>query len=197
MATFSLTLKSEQSERAIRRLGDRAPLAIARALNRAAGAAKTVMVRAVAADMGLKAGTVREQIKVQEARPVRDAEMVARLSVSGTRIPLIEFGARGPEPSRGRGKGVTSRLKGGEGRYPHAFLATMRSGHRGVFIRRPATSKRHGPKPQRPQLPIYELRGPSLPHVFQKYFPLGLARGEEALATTLEHELTFRAGQSA
>lgn len=182
MSTFAVRLDVRETERAIRQLRDRAPIAISRALNRAAGSARTVMVREVARDMGLKSGTVRDQVQIDEARPSQGdiSRLRARLSVSGKRIPLIDFGARGPEPSRGKGRGVSAKLPGGKGRYPNAFIATMRSGHRGVFAR--STTKR---------LPIYELRGPSLPHVFTKYMPLGLARGQEALVTNLAHELRF------
>ena len=154
------------------------------------------MVREVSRDLGLKVGTVRDEVKVAEARPganvtaVELSTLTARVSVSGKRIPLIEFGARGPQPSRGRGRGVTARLKGGKGRYPHAFIVRLKSGHVGVFERVP-DSKRHGPKPNRSQLPVFELRGPSLPLVFAKYLPLGVARATEQLTKNLEHEFAF------
>lgn len=164
------------------RLEAGAQTAIRRALSRTAVSVRVAMARAMSDDTGLKVGTIRDRLRVEI---VDHADPVARISVSGARIPLIEFGARGPEPSRGRGRGVTARLTGGAGRYPHAFIATMRSGHRGVFQRRGTT-----------RLPIYELRGPSLPKVFTKYIPLGLARGEEQLAKNLEHELQFALSRS-
>jgi hypothetical protein len=180
MAGFSLTFKTVETERAIRQLKERAPFAIARALNRAAVSTRAVMARAVAADLGLNVGTVREEIRIQEAKPGR-GELTARLTVSGKRIPLIDFKARAT-----RRGGVTARLPGGTGRYPNAFIATMRSGHTGVFQRRGA-----------PRLPIYELRGPSLPHVFSKYIPEGLARGEESIQKNLQSELRFALQQQA
>ena len=156
----------------------RIPAAIARALNRSIESAKTAMNRAIAQDMGLKVSTVSDLIRVERAT---EDQRVARLYASFKRIPLIDFNARGPEPSRGKGRGVTARMPGGLGRYPNAFIATMRSGHRGVFTRRSAAGR----------LPIAELRGPSIGHVFVKHKAIGEARGQEQLAKNLASEFRF------
>jgi len=182
---FSMRFNTTQIERAITQLGDRAPRAIARALNRSALSTRTLMVRHMAKDMGLNVRKVREQVEIEEAKPTKD-RLRARVIASGKRIPLIDFRARGPEPSRGRGRGVSARLPGGKGRYPNAFISTMKSGHRGVFQRK-----------GKGRLPIYELFGPSLPHVFTKYVPDGLARGEEAMQKNLAHELSYALKQTA
>ena len=194
MATVSVRFNTAQMERAFRELGQRlGTLALLRGLNRAASSAKTLMVREVSRDMGLKVGTVRDQVKVVEARANR---LEATVSTSGKRIPLIDFRATGPEPSRGRGRGVRARLPGGAGKYPHAFIARMASGHRGVFERiSPATSTSRGAWSK--NLPIRELRGPSIPHVFGKYLPAGAARAQEIMLTTLESEIKFRIRQAA
>lgn len=170
-------------ERAFRTLGSRAPLAMMRVLTRASGAAKTFMVREVSRDLGLKVATVRDQVRVEA--PTRE-RLFASVSVSGRRLPLIDFRATGPEPSRGKGRGVRARMPGGAGRYPHAFIATMASGHRGVFQR-----------VARRRLPIRQLYGPSLPHVFEKYLPAGHDRAQESMLTTLESELKFRISEAA
>lgn len=154
------------------------------------------MARAISGDIGLKSGTVKDELKVREAHASEGSRMRARLSVSGKRIPLVEFGAKGPLPSRGRGAGVTARLKGGRARYPHAFMARMRSGHLGVFRRKPGANRR-GEAATRPQLPIFELRGPSLPHVFGKFQEQGVYKGQEALRKNLEHEMAFALRDSA
>jgi hypothetical protein len=165
----------------------RFPNAIVRALNRAGVSTRALMASKVAGDTKLRVGTVRDEIRIDRATPKKPT---VRLEIRGRRIPLIEFRARGPVPSRGRGRGVTATLPSGAGRYPHAFIATMRSGHTGVFQRVPG-AQRHGPAPHRSQLPIYELRGPSLPHVFAKYAGEGLARGQESLLKNLQSELQF------
>lgn len=183
-AVVSLSFNTKQAERAFRALRANAKPAIARALNRSIGSASTVMVRGMSKDLGLKSSDVRDQLKRTEASPT---SLLARLRATGKRIPLIQFRAKGPEPSRGRGRGVTARLPGGAGRYPHAFIATMKSGHRGVFARRGTGGR----------LPVAELRGPSLPHVFVKFRPDGLARGLEQLVKNLRSELRFAVRKSA
>jgi hypothetical protein len=177
--SFALQFDTGDVERAIDQLGNEAPRACVRALNRAVVSARAAMVPAITADMGLTATVVRERIVVGEATVTNP---VARLYASFRRIPLINFGAKGREPSRGHGHGVTVRGK----TYPRAFLATMSSGHRGVFERR-ATRR----------LPIYELHGPSLAHVFQKHVHLGIARGHESLMTNLKSEIRFALSQRA
>jgi hypothetical protein len=151
------------------------PAAVKRALRRAGTTGRNEMTKAIAADTGLGSRRIKEEIKIVEV-----GDTTIQLEVRGRRLPLIEFGARGPEPSRGRGRGVSYRLLGGRGRAPHGFIATMRSGHRGVFQRR-------GPR----RLPIVELHGPSLVRVFEKYLPIGAARAEEALVKNLKHEIAF------
>lgn len=150
--------------------------AIPRAFNRAATSARAVMARAIAKDMGLKQAAIKEAIKIVEATPEKHE---ARLEASGKRIPLIDFGAKGPEPSRGRGKGVRARTPQSR-TYPRAFIATMRSGHRGVFQRKGKT-----------RLPIVELHGPSLPFVFDKYRNEGIAKFEESVMKNLQSEFRF------
>ena len=75
----------------------------------------------------------------------------------------------------------------------HAFFATMKSGHLGVFKRlRESERKSKGPSGKvawSKNLPIDQLHGPSLGRVFKKYRPLGQARMQEAFDTTMNHEL--------
>lgn len=182
---FSVQLRTEDSTRAITELGEKAPLAIMRALNRTASNAKTAMTRVVAGDLGVKAGVVRDRINIMEARR---NNLVATLYASAKRIPLIQFKAKGPRPSRGRGRGVTAKI--GAGRYPHAFIARMSSGHEGVFQRVPG-AKRRGPLPNRSQLPITELHGPSIAVAFQKHGAVAEARASEMLLKNVQHELSF------
>jgi hypothetical protein len=98
-------------------------------------------------------------------------------------------------PSRGKGRGVTARFPGGQGSYPHAFIATVGHGHRGVFMRKNALARKSSGAWSL-NLPIFELRGPSLPHVFRKYIPVGLARGQEQLAKNLASEFKYALSRS-
>jgi hypothetical protein len=181
-----------QAQRALDQLGKRAPAVIARVLNRTATSVRAVMAREIAKDIGLPVGPIREDLRVQIAIP-QSEDIRARISVSGAQIPLSKFNASGPLPSRGRGT-VSARIGGTRKRYEGAFLAKMRSGHVGVF-RRKDTLTHKSPGAWGPNLPIVQLMGPSLPHVFAKYVPIGIARGEEQLVKNLEHEVGFALSQ--
>lgn len=186
MPSFKVQYNADATIAALDQLGQRSAAAITRALKRTGTSVQVVMARAVAEDMGLPVGVVRQKVSLR----VSAADQVATISVSGARIPLIDFKATGQEPSRGRGRGVSARLGGARTRYPNAFIATMRSGHRGVFTRVGQSSRRSAGGRSN-NLPIAELMGPSLPHVFTKHIPLGIERAQEQLAKNLEHELQF------
>jgi hypothetical protein len=65
-------------------------------------------------------------------------------------------------------------------------LRRCQRGHRGVFARK--GSKR---------LPIVELKGPSLPHVFVKHGAVGIERAQEQFVKELQHEVDFALHQIA
>jgi len=153
-------------------LADRA---IPRALNRAINTAATFAGREIAKDMGLKVGDAKRALTIREATFSRPE---ASLSASRKRLPLIAFSARGLEPSRGKGRGVTYRLgTGGRARAEHAFIATMPSGHRGVYARSNES-----------RLPIHELRGPSTGKVLEQLRPQILQVAREAFEKNFAHE---------
>lgn len=154
--------------------------ATVRALNRAIKSGQSVMVKAIAGDTGLKQKDVREAISLREATLFKPE---ASLGATLKRIKLMQFGAKGPQPSRGRGHGVTYRLKGGRGRVENAFIATMQSGHVGVF-KRAGTAR----------LGITELKGPSIGQVFSKFRPTGVSRALEVFQKNFDHELQFVKG---
>jgi hypothetical protein len=157
------------------------PGAIRRALMRSATTVRAEMARLIVQEIGLPVGKVKDEIRLVD---LGGTEVQFQLK-AGKRIPLIQFGARGPEPSRGRGQGVTYKLGSGRGRAPKAFIATMPSGHRGVFQRREGADR----------LPIIELHGPAIHTVFEKYAPMGAARAKEILQKNLEHEIEFALGR--
>ena len=105
---------------------------------------------------------------------------MARFAASLKRIPLLKFGPRYPYPSRGRGM---VRLKGKT--YPGAFYARMSSGHEGIF-------RRVG----KGRLPVKELRGASMGHVFAKCRPQGIARAMEMFDRNFAHELKRLGGET-
>lgn len=154
--------------------------ALVRALNRSINSGRTLMVREMAGNTGLKSKDIRDALVMREATANHPE---ASLGASIKRIPLINFRAKGPVPSRGRGRGVTYRLAGSKGRIENAFIATMKSGHAGVF-------RRAG----KARLGIFELYGPSLGQVFKKFRPAGLARAQEVFQKNFDHELDFVKG---
>jgi hypothetical protein len=159
---------------------------VRRALTRTLASAKVAMSRAVASDAGLKVGYVKDQMSVRVVETAASqGDFVGQLSISGKRIPLIEFSAKGPEPSNGKGR-VSARVGGVRKVYRGAFITTMPTGHRGVFARK--GSKR---------LPIVELKGPSLPHVFVKHGAVGIERAQEQFVKELQHEVDFALHQIA
>ncbi len=62
----------------------------------------------------------------------------------------------------------------------------MKSGHRGVYTR----GNKANPL-GRARLPIRELFGPSIAHVFERNVAIGLARGQEQLAKNLRSEFRY------
>ena len=195
MATSVYALNTTSWDRALDALSPKVLLAgLARAVNRTATSARAAIVPTIARDMGLKQTAVRDRIRVESAAPTKADSLRARLFADPRRIPLIEFNATGPEPSKGQGRGVTARIQGGRGRYPQAFIATMRSGHRGVFVRKaPLVGKSRGA--WSPNLPIRELRGASVVQVFQKYRSVAEAKAVEVLADNVQRELAYRLSQ--
>lgn len=156
-------------------------IAIVRSLKRAATSARTVAVRVIAQDMGIKQADVRKAMEIKQGRV--ESEHTIALEVTGARIPLVKW-VRNPIPGVRRRGGVSARLPGGAGRYPRAFVARMKSGHVGVYARR-----------DRARLPIDELYGPSIVGVFAKHKPEIAEAGQEALVKNLAHELEWAAGK--
>ena len=131
-----------------------------RALNKVAAQAKTAASREIrAAGYNMKAARIKDRITV---RPATAGNPVAIVRCSGRPIPLVEFSARETKA------GVTVSVKNGRKAIKGAFIATMPSGHRGVFVRVGKAHKKmmvrgkaawHG-------LPIKELYGPAIPDAF-------------------------------
>ena len=160
---------------------------LVRAINRSANSGKTLGARLVAKDMGLKVSAVKDAIYVRGATENR---LEATIDASAKRMPVLDFNARGPEPSRGKGSGVRARTK--VGRYPHAFIATVKTagpvsqgrqhgGHRGVFQRAAGAGR----------LTIYELFDISIWTSFHKQTTEIQARVQEQLDKNVASEINY------
>jgi len=193
--SLKLRVDSTAAERAIAELGDAAPRVLARTLNRSLGEIRTLVKRGIAADLGLAVGQVDKSLGEVRAT---FGHLVATLRVTGRQIPLIDFKARGPEPSRGRGRGVTYRIgQGGRSVIPDGFIATMKSGHRGVFVR-VGESARKSRGAWSTNLPIGEAHGPSIPHVLGRQWiaQAWQERGDEIVLKNLTHETDYALKQA-
>jgi hypothetical protein len=163
--------------------------AVPLALNRAADAGRVAASREIrSAGYRFRAGEVKDAIRIKRAsRYAKSASLI----VSRKAQPLIEFEAF--QTSRG----VHVLLAGKWRIVQDAFIATTKSGHKGVFIRAPNAKhrlvKKAGPGGRAvwSQLPIKELFGPSIGGAF------ATARVQNAVGKVmsdtfsrrLEHEL--------
>ncbi len=142
----------ENAEQFIKAFGKTAERAVSRALNRAVAGVKTDTVKASREEYNVKATRVRKSFKIKKAgNSVLEAAAVS----SGSKIPLIHFGAR-PNKPRGRRPvaGATVQVKQQRKNIPHSFAATMGTGHTGLYRRK-----------GKGRLPIEELYGPAVPHM--------------------------------
>lgn len=123
--------------------------AVVRALNRTVDNVRAEAVRRVRETYTLKAGTVRQQMSVEKAWGGR---LAASVVANGRPIPLHEFSARWSPRMPGASFAVK---RGARKTLAHTFIATMKSGHKGVF-------ERQGAK----RLPIEEKYSLGVPGMF-------------------------------
>jgi hypothetical protein len=138
-----VTITQNNVEKVFRQIA----LGTARALNRSMATARTQAARDVAANVGVAQHLVRDRLVLEKAT-VNDLE--ATLRFTGKRFRLIDLPpARRPA-------------------VPHSFLATMHSGHTGIFVRKSPSHSRVGKPRHSPQLGIRELYAVSVPYVATK-----------------------------
>lgn len=173
MIKLKCTIDAHQVKAGLEALGTEAPRASMRAINRTLESVNTQAVRAIADDLGIAQKGVRAALKIYRASTT---SLRGSLQGTGKRIPLMDFAARQTK------QGVTYRMAGVRRRIPSGFIATMRSGHKGVFTRAPGAKR----------LPIVEKFGPSVPYIFRKHIKESL-RGVAAreLFKNLQHEIGF------
>lgn len=162
--------------------------AVPRALNKLAEQAKTLSSKEIrSAGYTIKAKTVKEQIVIVKATA---STMTAIVKVRGKPVPLMEFNARQTKA------GVSVKVKGARKVIKGAFIATMPTGHVGVFTRTPSSRYkrvRKGTKTQWTQLPIKELYGPSLPAIWSNQVIQAalLKMIKQKFPEVLRHEIEF------
>ncbi len=158
--------------------------AIAQAASRAGGDAirriRTTGSRKVRERKRMKAGKVREALPLVFPVSKRLNDLVWRMKVSGKAIPVIAYpGAR--EVRKGVSVGIN---RGKRKVIPSAFIAVMKSGHRGVFRRKTKGGKR---------LPIQELYSSTVADVFkdQDMIPSLQEEGQRVFASAFTRNLSL------
>jgi hypothetical protein len=141
---------ADEVRRSLAAFPRRAEVVLRNSLNDTATHVRAESVRRIRADWNVKADTVRRAMVVRRAT---QGKLEAEVRTSGAPLPLIAFGARQTK------RGVTTQVKKGGARVlvAGAFIATMASGHRGVF-------RRVG----KPRLPIGERKVISIPSMWQQ-----------------------------
>lgn len=141
-----------------RKKRDIAQLATVRALNKVADQAKTAASREIrAAGYKIKASEIKKGLSVTRATT---GVLTAKVRATGRPIPLINYGARQVS------NGVSVDVLHGRKVIAGAFIATMPSGHKGVYVRVGKQHKRvvKNGKTMWSGLPIKELFGPNVPN---------------------------------
>ncbi|MFZ6734732.1 phage tail protein [Undibacterium sp. Ji42W] len=132
--------------------------ATVRALNKIIAQVKTGASRNIRdAGYNLKASDIKKGLSITRATA---SNLSAKVIASGRPIPLIKYGAR---PTS---KGVSVEVLHGRKVLANAFIVTMPSGHKGVYVR---VGDRHKKVRKNDRviwsgLPIKELFGPSIPN---------------------------------
>jgi hypothetical protein len=153
------------------------------ALNKVAAQAKVGASKEIRnAGYNMKAAAIKKQISIRRAV---NGNAVAVVKFSGRPIPLIQFSARETKA------GVSVSVKNGRKVIKGAFIATMPTGHQGVYVRvgnqhKKINGKWHG-------LPIKELYGPSMPAAFGSEIVQAAIASlvRDKFPSILEHEIKY------
>jgi hypothetical protein len=118
--------------------------------------------RQIGETVNLKIATIKRQFKAQFADQQQQAQALVTTSRKG--VPLFEYlnSAQAFRASKRPRGGVRVRVRGTAEQHPHAFVATMKSGHVGIFHRGDKSKAIIGAK----RMPIYEEHGPTAVGVF-------------------------------
>ncbi len=160
------------------------PRLTARALNFAARKINTLTKKEVSAAVGIKQKVIGGRIKIRQAKGGKTFQPFATVTVL---LLPVRAALLGKERQTARGARVAGAI------FPGAFVSRMKSGHRGIFIRRQSTrpvgpGARTRPR-ERGALPIDEVTVPINPpferiarkHVFRSA-PVFFRREFERLA---------------
>ena len=177
--------------------------ALARAINKTLTGVRTDKTNEAAKVLNLKKADIRNAVKINKATW---SNMSASVKRTGKPVALSKF-----KGTRQTKKGVSVLVKTGGQRtiLPHAFIATMTSGHVGVFWRKDDDWVGYADRPKLPpaaygrlpkhyRLPIKELYGPRVedilanPDTMKRLIELA----NERLDKNLDHEVKYLLDQA-
>lgn len=153
----------EDVERRLGNLKSKAPLVLSRAINRAISNVKKNSAKETSSRYYITSGEVKKTLRLVKASK---SSLKAAVISSGSGIALSKFKVNPGTPVRYRGASRSPKVyragvkkSGGVKPLagdPKAFIAVMKSGHKGVFERTSDAS-----------LPIKQLYGPSVPQIMK------------------------------
>lgn len=128
------------------------PTVLMRAVNKTLQATQSAVVKHLAQQTGAKQRLLRDDLVMTKAQRQR---LTATLSVRHSK--RFTLGMLDPQ-AKPNARGVAYRIQGQRKQLDHAFITTMKNGHRGIYARKPGAKR----------LPIRELQGPSVAHLFRQ-----------------------------
>lgn len=150
----------EEAVAILQRFPEKGPRYVSQAINRTIDRVYTQAVRAITANIPVKATRVRKSMVKRKARP---ASLAGEIVIKGRRLPLYDF------KSREVAGGVRYNMGAyGVRTVEGAFIATMPSGHTGVWVRYGRMVAGFRRSRHKHYQKIRELFGPSIPHVAEK-----------------------------
>ena len=186
-----------QLDKAYRSLGAKERgRAMSVALNRATTTGRAKAAQTTRKQYNVRSGDIKKTINITRATP---ATLESRFISTGRSLPLMSFR---PNVTK---KGVTAKIKGTRKLFPGAFMATTKSGHKGIFARAQykgnklvSRRKRVNRYPEN-DLPITEIQTLSVPSAIQNKGVINPLTNimKEALIKNYSHELKFRSQRAA
>lgn len=181
MTEIRIRVDSKELELQLAQLsGSEARAAMSRSLNRAIRSTSSLANRLIREEINIRAGAVRKALSVRRARP---GSLSAEINVAAKAAPLIAF-----KGTRQIKAGVSVKPKKKRTVIKGAFVATMRSGHKGVFVRESVGGHRAA------RLPIRELFSTAPAQALddeQKRLLLG-RHARDRFETEIGREIEFR-----
>ena len=181
-------------EASLRGLPDTVAKVASRAINDTLAGVKTDASAEIRAIVTLKKSAVDATFKVSKASVTN---LSGLFRSTGSPVPLIEYGARQVKA------GVSVQVKRGTPRSTviGAFIARMKSGHKGVFwrewhqaIRKPMNRNiPYGKLPKKYRLPIAQRYGPRVPDILsnEPVMDSVMKKAEERMHKNIDRELNY------